>query len=102
MGHADSEPFPSEETVHQFFEEVFLDIQKRNVGTPQKCCKMTFIKYILPVKDDEKGIDVKFGIICLQVDVDDGLVAVHCSHGLHRWEDPEFMIDKTIVKLDAI
>jgi len=39
MGHADSEPFPSEETVHQFFKEV---------------------------------------------EVDDGLVAVHCSHGLHR------------------
>ena len=41
MGHGDSEPFPSEETVDQFFEEVFLDIQKRNVGTPQKCCKMS-------------------------------------------------------------
>merc|ERR1711962_1259595 len=39
MGHANSEPFPSEETVHQFFKEV---------------------------------------------EVDDGLVAVHCSHGLHR------------------
>ena len=38
----------------------------------------------------------------LKVEVDNGLVAVHCSHGLHRWEDPELMIGKTVVKLDVI
>merc|ERR1712012_1028900 len=39
LGHADSQPYPSEEIVHQFFEEV---------------------------------------------EVDNGLVAVHCAHGLNR------------------
>ena len=58
------------------------------------------IQYILPVKDDEKGIDIHFGIIP-EVEVDDGLVAVHCSHGLHRWKDPKLIISKTNVKLVA-
>ena len=28
LGHADSQPYPSEEIVHQFFKEVFLKTKK--------------------------------------------------------------------------
>ena len=43
-----------------------------------------------------------FTLELFQVEVDDGLVAVHCSHGLHRWEDSELIMGKTVVKLVAI
>ena len=91
MGHADSEPFPSEETVHQFFKEV---------GTPQKCCKMTLFNISCLSKTMKKVLI--FTLELFQVEVDDGLVAVHCSHGLHRWEDSELIMGKTVVKLVAI
>ena len=104
MVHTDSEPFPSEETVHQFFKEVFLNIQKRTVGTPQKCCKMTLFDISCLSKTMKKVLVLFWNHFppILKVEVDNGLVAVHCSHGLHRWEDPELMIGKTVVKLDVI
>ena len=99
MGHADSEPFPTEETVHQFFKEVFLNIQKKNVGTPQNSCKMALINISCLSKTIKKAFNYFPPI--LKVEVDDGLVAVHCSHGLHRWKDPKLIIGKTNVKLVA-
>ena len=99
MGHADSEPFPSKETVNQFFKEVFLNIQKRNVGTPQNICKMALFNISCLSKAMKKAFN-HFPPI-LKVEVDDGLVAVHCSHGLHRWKDPKLIISKTNVKLVA-
>jgi len=92
MVHTDSEPFPSEETVHQFFKEVFLNIQKRTVGTPQKCCKMTLFDISCLSKTMKKVLVLFWNHFppILKVEVDNGLVAVHCSHGLHRgWETQE-------------
>ena len=49
LGHADSQPYPSEEIVHQFFKEVFLKTLNENVDkSPEGFGKTIF--YMLPVK----------------------------------------------------
>jgi len=52
LGHADSQPYPSEEIVHQFFKEVFLktknteNVEKLSEGLGKTIFDMLIVKVV--------------------------------------------------------
>ena len=87
LGHPDGEPYPSEEIVQQFFKEVSVSAYWRHLGgkssalwTPTPSSKETALlcRHSCP-----KIKTIKSEVSQSKVDVE-GLVAVHCTHGLNR------------------
>ena len=88
LGHADSQPYPSEEIVHQFFKEVFL--KTKNTENVDKLSeglgKTIFDMLIVKVVTKQHWCLIRMWLPRTpKVEVDNGLVAVHCAHGLNRW-----------------
>ena len=88
LGHPDGEAYPSEEIVQQFFKEVSVSAYWRHLGgkasalwtpTPSSSKETALLcRHSCP-----KIKTIKGEVSQSKVDVE-GLVAVHCTHGLNR------------------